>query len=144
MAGSLRMTAEQVEAHQRRIAAKPIAQEPQVRVPKASKYNARRVFEDGRAFGSKKEHRRYLDLVVRVRAGEIEGLRCHVPFALFDPGENCRGELIGRYTCDFVYREAGKLVVEDVKSRHTAKLRDWQRTKKLMRACHNIEVVEVL
>ena len=109
-----------------------------------NKYGARRVFEDGRAFGSKKEHRRYLLLVERQKAGEITGLRCHVAFALFDPGENCRGELIGRYTSDFVYKEHGKLVVEDVKSRHTAKLRDWSRTRKLFRMCHGFDIVEVL
>lgn len=119
-----------------------------------NKYRAQRVFADGRAFGSKKEHRRYLVLVARERAGEISGLRCHVKFSLFDPGGNCRGEHIGTYTCDFSYWTgiAGdrtdpvgtrRLVVEDVKSRHTAKLRDWKRTKKLMRACHGHDIVEV-
>ena len=126
------------------LVAGPELQAQAVIVKAKNKYGARRVFEDGRAFGSKKEHRRYLVLVARERAGEITALRCHVAFALFDPGENCRGELLGRYTCDFAYKDGGKLVVEDVKSRHTAKLRDWKRTKQLMLACHGVEVREIL
>jgi hypothetical protein len=110
---------------------------------RANKYKAMRVEADGIKFASRKEYRRYLELRLMEKAEEISGLRVHVAFALFDTGDNCRGELIGRYTSDFVYKQAGRLVVEDVKTSATARLRDWVRTKKLMRVCHGIEVTEI-
>lgn len=113
-------------------------------VPGQSKYNNRIVQADGHRFDSKHEYRCYLALKVRERAGEIDGLRLHVRFALFDPGENCRGEYIGTYRCDFVFREGGKLVVADAKGAKTRRLRDWPRTKKLMLACHGLDVQEIL
>jgi len=140
-----RFTLEDLPVHMRAsVQAQLGSRVPGPRAKTISKHRARRVFADGREFGSKKEHRRYLVLVARERAGEIQGLRCHVKFSLFDPGDNCRGEHIATYTSDFVFRENGKLVVEDVKSRHTAKLRDWARTKKLFRACHGNDIVEVV
>lgn len=112
--------------------------------PGSSKYNNRRVQADGRIFDSKHEYRCYLGLKVRERAGEITDLRCGVKFALFDPGENCRGEHIGTYRSDFSWREGGKLVVADAKSRITKRLRDWPRTKALLRACYGHEVLEMV
>lgn len=108
-----------------------------------NKYGARRVNADGHHFDSRKEYREYLILKAREAAGEISGLRLHVRFALFDPGENCRGELIQIYRCDYVYRENGKLVVADAKGEATRKRLDWVRTKKMLRACHGIEVLEL-
>ena len=108
-----------------------------------NKYGARRVNADGYHFGSRKEYREYLILKARQGQGQISGLRVHVKFALFDPGENCRGELFQIYTCDYVYRENGKLVVADAKGEATRKRLEWSRTKKMMRACHGIEVLEL-
>lgn len=110
---------------------------------KYSKYRSKLVMADGKRFGSRKEYQRYLVLDAREKAGEIEGLRCQVKFALYDPGDHCRGEFVGTYTADFVYKENGALVVEDVKSRFTARLREWPRTKKLFRMCHGFEITEV-
>lgn len=113
--------------------------------PAGNKFSAKPVSADGKKFGSKKEYRCYQDLQLRERAEEIAGLRCQVKFSLFDPGGCCRGEHIGTYTADFVYYDVNlaKLVVADAKSDATRKLRDWPRTKKMMRACHGIEVKEL-
>lgn len=109
----------------------------------ANKYNARRIEADGIFFDSHHEYREYTKLFLRMRAGEITGLRCHVKFALFDVGGACRGELIGTYKADFVYFEDGAMVVADAKSEKTRTLHGWGRTKKLMWMCHQIEVIEL-
>jgi hypothetical protein len=104
-----------------------------------SKYGNTRVEEDGYTFDSKAEHRRYQELKLMVAAGEIEGLFVHPPFDL-----HVNDVKIGRYTADFEYWDVvtGKLVVEDVKSSAT-KTREYQRTKKHMKAQYGIEIVEV-
>jgi hypothetical protein len=119
---------------------------PQVHARKQAsknKYRAIRVDIKGHRFDSRHEYEQYLKLKAREGAGEIEGLRTQVKFSLFDAGGTCRGEHIGTYRADFVYREAGELRVADAKSKHTKRLRDWPRTKALMRACHGIEVIEL-
>lgn len=120
-----------------RTAADPVEPKPR------NKYRAQRVEADGHRFDSKHEYMMYVDLKLRVRAGEIEDLRLQVKFSLFDAGGHCRGEHIGTYRADFVYRERGELRVADAKSEKTRRLRDWPRTKALMRACHGIEVIEL-
>lgn len=108
-----------------------------------NKYRAMRVDAKGQRFDSKQEYQQYLKLLAREKAGEIEDLRRQVKFSLFDAGGNCRGEHIGTYRADFVYRERGELRVADAKSKFTKRLRDWPRTKALMKACHGIEVIEL-
>lgn len=112
--------------------------------PQENKYHAKRVRADGHNFASKWEYAEYRRLCIRQRAGEIFDLRVHVKFALFDPGGTCRGEFIGTYTADFVYHEQGVMKVADAKSVATKRRREWPRTKKLMRACHGIEVLELM
>lgn len=46
------------------------------------------------------------------------------------------------YTADFVYHEAGKLVVEDVKSDITRKEKDYVLRRKLMLHVHGIRILE--
>lgn len=151
----MRFSIEQLPAHLREQAQAKLAAAGTIRINKfgvvkrkpvedhGNKYNAQRVKADGHNFASKAEYTFYRGLRVRERAGEISGLRVHVKFALFDPGENCRGEYICTYTCDYVYKENGKLVVADKKSPATRARRDWPRTQALMRACHGVEVLEV-
>ena len=143
---------EELPAHARRQAEEQLGMIPRVSVrnikikddpePSKNKYFARKVSADGISFDSKKECRCYLLLKARQEKGEIEGLRVQVKFSLFDPGGNCRGEHIGTYRCDYVWKENGQLKVGDAKSEKTRRLRDWPRTKALMRACHGIEVIE--
>lgn len=108
-----------------------------------NKFHAKAVTADGKKFGSKKEFRCYRELELRQAAGEISDLRCQVKFSLFAAGGECPGEHIGTYSCDFVWKEQGRRVVADAKSEATRRLRDWPRTKALMRMCHNIEVIEL-
>lgn len=49
---------------------------------KRHKYSAQKVVYDGITFHSKKEGRRYLDLKLLEKSGQISRLRLQVPFTL--------------------------------------------------------------
>ncbi|MPZ13970.1 MAG: DUF1064 domain-containing protein [Chloroflexi bacterium] len=89
----------------------------------------------GHTFASKAEARRYAELALLESAGHIYQLEVHPPFPLV-----VNGQLIGTYRADFSYVQDGRFVCEDVKG---ARPRDWPRTKKLMRALYDIDVVEI-
>ena len=94
-----------------------------------SKYNARKYIIDGKTFDSKKEARRYAELLLLERAGEISELKCQEKFVLIpaqrEPdtigkrGGRKQGKLIEHevaYYADFYYIDKdGHTVVEDVK-----------------------------
>ena len=82
----------------------------------SSKYRARKTEIDGIVFDSAKEARRYLDLKLLERCGEIKGLELQVRYELL-PKNGC--ERAVHYVADFRYEENGKLVVEDVKGVRT-------------------------
>ena len=81
-----------------------------------NKYHAKPVEIDGIKFDSKTEARRFQDLQLLERSGEIRQLRCHPRFALI-PGFTYRGQRIrpSYYEADFAYHEGAEFVVEDVK-----------------------------
>lgn len=85
-----------------------------------SKYHARKTVVDGITFDSRKEADRYLILKGMEEDGSIEGLRLQVRYELipaFDvDGKHYRPVY---YVADFVYREDGREVVEDVKGVRT-------------------------
>ncbi len=81
-----------------------------------SKYHAVRVEMDGIKFDSVKEAKRYKQLQLLERAGEIQNLRMQVPFILFE--KNKYGRAI-KYIADFVYEENGQTIVEDTKGYKT-------------------------
>ena len=118
-----------------------------------SKYNNRKVRRDGLTFDSKKEHKRYNELLLLEQAGEIANLRRQVKFVLIptqrEPsqigtrGGVKKGKLLERecaYIADFVYTENGKIVVEDTKGLRT---KDYIIKRKLMLYVHNIRIREV-
>lgn len=118
-----------------------------------SKYNNRKVRRDGLTFDSKKEHKRYNELLLLEQAGEIKNLRRQVRFLLIptqrEPkiigprGGVKNGKLLERecaYIADFVYTENGKIVVEDTKGLRT---KDYIIKRKLMLYMHNIRIREV-
>ena len=118
-----------------------------------SKYNNRKVRRDGLTFDSKKEHKRYNELLLLEQAGEIRNLRRQVKFVLIptqrEPsqigtrGGVKKGKLLERecaYIADFVYTENGKIVVEDTKGLRT---KDYIIKRKLMLYVHNIRIREV-
>ena len=106
-----------------------------------SKYGAVRTTIDGITFASKAEARRYAELLLLARAGEIRGLELQPRFELsvFGYGNDTR---IGDYVADFQYQRGpkGVLVIEDVKGVKTALYR-WK--KKHVEAQYNIRITEV-
>lgn len=85
-----------------------------------SKYKARKTVVDGITFDSRREADRYIVLKSMEEDGAIEGLRRQIRYELvpaFDvDGKHYRPIF---YVADFVYREDGKEVVEDVKGMRT-------------------------
>lgn len=106
-------------------------------------------------FDSRKEARRYDELIALLHAGQIRELRLQPQFTLqeaYTTPEGVRVRAI-RYQADFSYLRRGflidgteewawNLVVEDVKSRAT-KTRVYEMKKKLMREHYHIEIQEV-
>lgn len=105
---------------------------------KRLKFGNHRVTVDGIAFDSKLEAKRWGELLLLQRAGEISHLERQKSFDLV-----VEGELIARYVADFVYLDARGVVVEDTKSGPTAKKPDYRMKKKLLKALYGHNIVEV-
>lgn len=89
-----------------------------------NKYGNKKVREDGYTFDSKAEHRRYLELKLLVKAGEITRLKVHPRYCLqtaFTDVEGKRWQAIF-YEGDFEYIDTstGQHCLEDVKGCRTA------------------------
>lgn len=123
--------------------------------PRRSKYGANKVTVDGVEFDSKREARRWCQLQMLVKAGEIYDLKRQVSFELipaqYEPeirtktGGTKRGRCIERkceYVADFAYRSAktGEYIVEDAKGVRTDV---YKIKRKLMLYVHGIAVREV-
>jgi len=99
--------------------------------PKASKFNAVLCEANGIKFRSKKERRRYLELVCLKEAGECWFLR-QVPFYL--PGNT-------KYVIDFIiFWKGGRVSFEDVKGMKTPM---FIMKKKQTEAIYPIKIEEV-
>lgn len=119
-----------------------------------NKYSADKVVYDGIEFASKREARRYRDLVLLAKAGEITDLRMQVKYQLIpaqrEPdtigpkGGRRPGKLIEHevsYVADFVYRDKdGNEIVEDTKGFRT---KEYIIKRKLMLWVHGIRVEEI-
>lgn len=118
-----------------------------------SKYGAKKITRDGITFDSKREAKRYGELLLLERAGAITELQRQVEFVLIpaqrEPdtigkrGGVIKGKVLEHkcsYVADFVYKEDGKLVVEDTKGFRT---KDYVIKRKLMLWVHNIRIKEV-
>ena len=143
---AIRFTQDQADAHQARVSRRNIrAALPLADPVKRAKHGNVKVTVDGMKFDSKRELRCYEILRHREAVGEVRNIRHHVRFSLFAPG----GEHYGIYKADFVFEaleSAPKVwtrIVADAKSEWTRKLPAWQKVKLMMRACHNIEVIEL-
>ena len=110
-----------------------------------SKYKAKRHEFNGHPFASGREKRRYQELLLLERAGQIQNLELQPKYELIPKAIKADGsiERAAVYTADFRYIGDGVLVVEDVKSKATAKLADYVLRRKLMLFVHGIEVREV-
>lgn len=121
------------------------------------KYGNRKITRDGMTFDSIKEYRRWCELSLLERAGEITGLERQVKYVIIPAqyapdtvtarGKIKRGKLLERecaYVADFRYQMDGETVVEDVKG-----YKDGQAyalfaiKRKLMLSVHGIMVKEV-
>ena len=78
---------------------------------KKSKVNNQRSIVDEKTFASKKEAKRYCELVLLQRGGIIQNLECQPKIPLI-----VNGKKIGVYIGDFSYFEKGDKIIEDVKS----------------------------
>lgn len=102
-----------------------------------SKYRNTKLVLDGLTFDSKAEAARYGHLKLRQRIGEIDNLELQVRFPLV-----VNGSKVTTYVADFRYREVatGAVIVEDVKGVRTPV---YKLKKKLMKAVHGIDVIEI-
>ena len=109
-----------------------------------AKYHNAPAERAGIRFDSRKEARRYDELMVMLRAGIISDLRLQPQFTLQESYITESGERIRaiRYTADFSYRFGNKLVVEDVKSKPT-RTKEYLRNKKFMRSKFGIDIQEI-
>ena len=123
-----------------------------------SKYSNKKMTFDGMTFDSKKELRRYKELLLLKEAGAIENLQTQVKFVLIptqresstevykkgpNKGKLKPGKVIEKecaYIADFVYKEKGSLVVEDTKG---VKTKEYIIKRKLMLHYYGIRVKEI-
>lgn len=112
------------------------------------KYHNRKVRVDGIKFDSVREAKRWQELKLMERAGEIRDLQRQVEYELL-PTQKLRDWKTGKkkteraikYIADFVYRDAaGDLVVEDTKGMKT---RDYIMKRKMMLWFYCIQIHEV-
>lgn len=116
---------------------------------KESKYHARKDSRGAIRFDSQREAKRYDELMLLLKAGEIRRLKLQPQYTLQESYVTPEGERIRaiRYVADFSYeRRDGQgcwtPVVEDVKSRATA-TQIYRNKKKMMREIYGISVQEV-
>jgi hypothetical protein len=103
-----------------------------------SKYHAVPTVVDGVRFASKAEARRYGELKMLEKAGDIFDLQLQPEFELC-AWQNGNSPVVGKYRADFSYLDvrARKSVVEDVKGMDT-QLSKWKR--KHMKCQYGIDV----
>lgn len=108
-----------------------------------SKYGNLKVTRDGMTFDSIKEYRRFCELRLLERAGEVAELRRQVKFELL-PSQRVDGKVVERpvtYIADFVYTDKdGQQVVEDTKGVRT---KEYIIKRKLLLHKYGIRIREV-
>lgn len=106
------------------------------------KFNNEKVEFEGQIFDSRKEYKRYRELLLLIKTGIIGQLRRQVKYLLIEATDTTRKT---EYWADFVYIivETGETIVEDVKSEATRKLSTYVIKKKLMKTVHQIDIKEI-
>ncbi len=99
-----------------------------------NKYNNKKIVLDGFKFDSIREGNRYLMLRTLECVGEIRNLELQPRYDF-----TLNGVKMGFYKADFRYIENGVLIIEDVKGMKTPV---YNLKKKMMKAFHNIEILE--
>lgn len=99
-------------------------------------------------FPSRKEARRFDELLVRLQTGQIQDLRLQVDFTLQEAYTDANGHRIRaiRYKADFTYLERDekgntwKRIAEDAKGKRT---KEYVMKKKMMKDRLGIDIIEV-
>ena len=108
-----------------------------------SKYGNLKTSVNGERLDSKKEAKRYIDLMIMLKAHHITELQRQVKFVLI-PSQRIDGKVVERecsYIADFVYKDKkGNLVVEDTKGFRTP---EYKIKRKLMLYVHGIRIKEI-
>ncbi len=142
----MRLTQEQLDA----LLAKRVRGDTLSKLAKAkrSKFGNKKTVQGDKVFDSGHEARRWAELEFLQREGSIRNLQRQVPFDMVVNGQH-----VCTYIADAVYEQLTsntdriknwKTVVEDSKSKPTRKKPEYVIKRKLMAACHGIEVQEVL
>lgn len=123
-----------------------------------NKYRNRKTVVNGIVFDSKKEAKRYQELLLLERTGAIQSLERQKKYILIPAqrewssevytkgkkkGQPKQGKLLERecsYIADFVYQENGQTIVEDTKGVRT---KDYRIKRKLMLYIHGIRIREI-
>jgi hypothetical protein len=105
---------------------------PEKARPRGNKYGAVRVQVDGHHFDSKLEAKRYAELRLMEKAGEISGLDVHPAYDV-----TVNGIPICKVILDFAYVLNGVLIVEDTKGKDNALSR---LKRRLVEAQHGLKV----
>lgn len=112
---------------------------------KTSKYRNKKIAYNGEIFDSKKEYKRYTELLTLQKAGKIKGLERQVKFTLIPAQRDKDKKLLERecsYYADFVYTDCqtGQTIIEDAKGVRTP---EYIIKRKLMLLMYDIRVKEV-
>jgi hypothetical protein len=106
---------------------------------KRSKYGNIRTEVNGLKFDSKKEAKRYSELIILEKTVLIRDLICQPAYPLIVGGEQ-----VAKYVADFRYMVEGRVVIEDVKSESTAKNAVYRLKNKMFHACYRgLSITEV-
>ena len=109
-----------------------------------SKYHSRKINRDGETFDSVKEYRRWCELKMLEKAGQITIIGRQVKFNLIPSQKDSEtNKVIERacdYVADFVYWDGKRYVVEDTKG---FKTKDYIIKRKLMLWVHGIRIQEI-
>lgn len=109
---------------------------------KKNRFNVSPVEErtlGGIVFSSKKEMKRYAELRLLERAGEVQDLELQPEFRV-----SINGEHYCTYTADFAYTEKGQRVIEELKSTGTAKDAAYRLRKKAAELFYGIKVKVII
>lgn len=126
---------------------------------RTTKYGNKKIEVDGIVFDSKKEAKRYQELLLLEKAGAIQNLERQVKYVLIptqrEPdtigarGGIRKGKVIEKecaYIADFVYQENGKTIVEDIKGYRDSSSAGYAKfviKRKLMLHIYGIRIKEI-
>lgn len=109
---------------------------------KKNRFNVSPVEErtlGGVVFASKKEMKRYAELQLLQRAGEVQDLELQPEFRV-----SINDQHFCTYTADFAYTEKGQRVIEELKSTGTAKDAAYRLRKKAAELFYGIKVKVII